>query len=190
MGEDDSFYRMGVSTYCDKECAVDWLMANPKKVKSATDKIKAKREKEQRKKDKERMQSLKTVGDYIKDAQAAVNKYIRLRDAKKPCISCGNTKSHKIGLSGHRYDAGHYRSRGSAGHLRFNLLNIHKQCVYCNRDMSGNLVEYRKELINRIGLERVERLEYDNSLRSFDIEYLKRIKKIFNKRARWYEKRR
>ncbi|MBC8652937.1 recombination protein NinG, partial [Providencia vermicola] len=51
-------------------------------------------------------------------------------------------------------------------------------------------IPYRINLINKIGEERVKRLEHDNSVRKFDIEYLKRMKSIFTRRARWYEKRR
>jgi len=147
------------------------------------------REVKQKKSDKVRKEALKSAGDYIKEAQVSINKYVRLRDKNKPCVSCGNDREHKIGLSGHRYDAGHYRSRGSAGHLRFNLLNIHKQCVKCNRENSGNVVEYRLELINRIGQDRVNELETDNEPRKFTIDYLKRVKSIFNKKFRLYEKR-
>ena len=150
---------------------------------------KEQRQKVQRKKDKVKLKTLKTAGDYIKDAQTAVNRYIRARDYKQPCISCGSIPNNDGLISGQRVDAGHYRSRGSAAHLRFNLLNIHKQCTKCNRFLSGNVVEYRINLIKKIGLERVEVLENDNSTRKFDIDYLKRIKKIFNKRARWYERR-
>ncbi len=63
------------------------------------------------------------------------------------------------------------------------------QCKRCNRHLGGNYSEYRKELVNRIGLERVEKLENDNEPRKFTIAYLVRIKKIFNKRARIYERR-
>ena len=147
------------------------------------------RQVKQKKSDKVRKEALKSAGDYIKEAQTAVNKYVRVRDKNKPCISCGNNRDDKIGLSGHRYDAGHYRSRGSAGHLRFNLYNIHKQCVRCNRELSGNVVEYRIGLINKIGVSKVDLLEKDNESRKFTIEYLRRIKKIFNKKARLYERK-
>lgn len=180
LGED--FVVFGLSKFCCFDHAVSYSKENKEKGYKEI-------AKQERKEIKQAKEKLKTVGDYVKEAQAAVNKYIRLRDHNKPCVSCGNNREHKIGLTGHRYDAGHYRSRGSAGHLRFNLLNIHKQCVRCNREASGNLVAYRIELIKRIGVERVEALENDNSLRSFDIDYLKRVKKIFNKRARFYEKR-
>ena len=51
--------------------------------------------------------------------------------------------------------------------------------------------DYRINLIEKIGLEKVEYLENNNDLdlNKNDIEYLKRIKRIFNKRARSYEKR-
>ncbi len=142
--------------------------------------------KKERKVFRERKEKLKTVGDYTKEAQASINKYIRLRDSGKPCISCGSLPEQKLGGT---MDAGHYRSRGSAGHLRFNVFNIHAQCVKCNRYNSGNAVDYRISLIKKIGLERVERLENDNSPRKFTIEYLKRVKKIFNKKYRVYAKR-
>lgn len=43
--------------------------------------------------------------------------------------------------------------------MRFNPENCHAQCSQCNNYLSGNLVAYRAELINRIGLEEVVRLE-------------------------------
>jgi len=133
-----------------------------------------------------RKDKLKSVSDWNKEAQAAINKYVKFRDHGKPCVSCGCELSINYGGT---TDCGHYRSRGSASHLRFNLLNMASQCSRCNRYLSGNVVEYRKELINRIGIDRVEQLENDNEPRKFDIEYLKRLKRIFNKRARYYEKR-
>lgn len=148
----------------------------------------AKKQKESRASNRKRKEALKTAGDYIKEAQAAVNKYVRLRDYGRPCICCGATMYwHKPGGA---VDAGHYRSRGAAGHLRFNVLNIHAQSVKCNRFLSGNAVDYRINLIQKIGIEMVEKLESNNEPRKFTIDYLKRIKQIFNKRARWYEKRR
>ncbi|PCP71175.1 hypothetical protein CQA25_20360, partial [Morganella morganii] len=84
----------------------------------------------------------------------------------------------------------HYRSRGAAKHLRFNVFNVHSSCTRCNRQLSGNAVEYRIRLIQRIGIERVEAIESDNSTRRFSNEYLRRVKQIFARRARWYERRR
>lgn len=166
--------------YCNLEHAISYGKKNAPKAK-------AKQEKAVRMDLRERKKALKTIPELTREAQTAVNAYIRARDANKPCISCQVKTLHKLGGT---MDAGHYRSRGSAAHLRFNVLNIHSQCVTCNRWQSGNVVDYRINLIKRIGLEAVERLESDNSTRKFDRDYLIRIKKIFQRRANWYKKRR
>ena len=135
---------------------------------------------------RERKEKLKTRRDYMKEAQVAFNRFVRIRDSHKPCISSGRPlEQNSIGGG---YDAGHYRSTGAASHLRFNLFNCHAQSKHDNRYLSGNVAEYRIGLIKRIGLERVERLESDNTPRSFTVEYLKRVKSIFNKRANLYER--
>tara|TARA_R100000544_G_scaffold36047_1_gene23876 strand:+ start:87 stop:680 length:594 start_codon:yes stop_codon:yes gene_type:complete len=172
-----AFVVINNSAFCDIEHAVKFASENKQK---GAEKIK----KERKKKDAIRKKELKPAGDYIKEAQTAVNKYIRLRDRDKPCVSCGSNPNQAFGGT---FDAGHYRSRGSASHLRFNLLNIHKQCVKCNRFNSGNAVDYRIELIRRIGEDNVISLENNNNPRKFSIEYLQRVKVIFNKRARLYE---
>lgn len=169
--------------FCSNDCRYEFGINNAKRL---AEKSKETRAKKERKEIKQAKEKLKTAGDYIKEAQTAVNRYIRLRDYGKPCISCG--ARHEITRGG-KFDAGHYRSRGAASHLRFNTYNVHGQCVRCNRFNSGNVVDYRINLINKIGLERVERLEQDNTPRKFTIDYLKRIKRIFNKRANRIEKR-
>ncbi|HFZ1094901.1 TPA: recombination protein NinG [Klebsiella oxytoca] len=140
---------------------------------------------------KVRKEALKSKSQWDKEAQSAFNRYIRIRDEGKPCVSCGNPLIGKSNyLTGSAIDASHYRSRGAASHLKFNVFNVHSACTRCNRQLSGNAVEYRIRLIDRIGLERVERLEADNEPRRFDIPYLQRIKSIFTRRARALEKRR
>lgn len=156
--------------------------------KCALEYEKIKKQKEQKKNDKIRREKLKTASDYVNEAQTAFNRYVRTRDRDKLCASCDIPLAS--GVLGGGFDAGHYRSRGAASHLKFNLLNVWGQCKQCNRHKGGNYSEYRKILVDRIGLDRVERLEHDNTPRKFSIEYLKRIKTIFNKRARYYEKRR
>ena len=151
----------------------------------ATDKVKVSRKRQELKVKIEKKKSLLTVSDWIKKAQAAVNAYIRIRDFGKPCISCGGMPEQKQGGT---IDSGHYRSRGAAGHLRFNVFNINGQCVKCNRYNSGNAVDYRIRLIKKIGTERVERLENDNQPRKFTTEYLERLQKLFLRRARHLKK--
>lgn len=163
------------------------------KVKAEAKRIKAKHEaeKEGRKRRHAKRESFKTKAQWDKEAQAAFNRYIRIRDEGKECVSCGSPLIGKGNyLTGSAIDASHYRSRGAASHLKFNVFNVHSACTRCNRQLSGNAVEYRIRLIERIGLERVERLESDNEPRRFDIPYLQRIKSIFTRKARQLEKRR
>lgn len=96
-------------------------------------------------------------------AQFWFNKFIRLRDKDEPCISCGHTQ-------GRQFHAGHYKPAGANPQLRFNELNVHKQCSICNNYKSGNLAEYRKNLIKKIGIKNVEALEQDKSTKKYSIE--------------------
>lgn len=147
---------------------------------------KRKQERLQRDDLRQRRERLKGKSEWNREAQAAVNKFIFWRDYGDPCIACG--KPLNYGVRGGAVDASHYRSRGAAPWLRFNVFNNNAGCVHCNRDLSGNLIPYRINLIEKFGLHRVERIEHDNTVRKFDIEYLKRVKSIFTRRARHYEK--
>ena len=118
---------------------------------------------------------LLTRSDYLKIAQQVFNAFIRKRDEHLACISCG-TFTGKI-------NAGHYRSVGSCPELRFNEFNCHKQCEKCNSYLSGNAGEYRRRLVKKIGINRVEWLESQTKSVKYDRDYLVRIKSIFNKRA-------
>lgn len=112
---------------------------------------------------------------WMKKAQVAFNAYIRARDAGKPCISSGRPLVGK-------YDAGHYRSVGAHPELRFCELNCHGQSVADNQHKSGNLVEYRINLINRIGLDAVEWLEGPHEPKKYTIEELKAIEKEYREK--------
>lgn len=147
---------------------------------------KRKQERLQRDDLRQRRERLKGKSEWNREAQAAVNKFIFWRDYGDPCIACG--KPLNYGVRGGAVDASHYRSRGAAPWLRFNVFNNNAGCVHCNRDLSGNLIPYRINLIEKFGLHRVERIEHDNTVRKFDIEYLRRVKAIFTRRARHYEK--
>lgn len=107
---------------------------------------------------KEYVKQNKTKPQLTKIAQDEFNKFIRLRDHDKPCISC-ETLNPGGNTSGGKWDCGHFCSVGSAPELRFEEKNAHRQCKRCNSYLSGNIVEYRKGLIVRIGIEWVEWLE-------------------------------
>ena len=125
---------------------------------------------------KVRKEKLKTRADHLREAQAAVNEYVRLRDAHLPCISCDSTPNDNDLMTGSRWDAGHYRSVGACPELRFEPLNIHRQCVKCNRNLSGNAVEYRIRLVQRIGAEKVAWLEGLHPACKYTVEEIKAIK--------------
>lgn len=144
--------------------------------------VKANKEKRERKELKEAKEKLKTRRDYIKEAQIAFNSFIRQRDQGKPCICCGKPLANE-GVGG-GFDCGHYRSVGSAPHLRFDERNAHGQTKQCNRYGAGRAVDYRIGLINRIGLESVEALEADQTPRHYTIDELKAIKANYKEKIK------
>lgn len=127
-----------VQMCCSPKCAIEY----DKKLK----------QKSWNKEKKVLKDKLKTYSDHVKELQVIVNKYVRLRDKDKGCISCGTPLTGK-------YDAGHYYSCGSYPELRFNTDNIHGQCVHCNQWKHGNLIEYTKRLPLRIGEVKFHSLE-------------------------------
>ena len=136
----------------------------------------AKREKAYRAETKALKARIKPRSQWIKEAQAVFNRYIRTRDAGQPCISCGgNTKANT--------DAGHYRPTSAQPALRFNELNCHLQCRKCNTFLSGNLTGYRVGLIAKIGVELVEWLETDHPAAKYSIDDLKFLKRYYGEQA-------
>lgn len=136
--------------------------------------------------DKAKRESLKTRSDWIKDAQREFNRYVRLRDSGKLCICCGLPLGD--GEIGGAYDCGHYRSVGSAPHLRFDERNAHAQRKQCNRWGSGRAVDYRIGLIARIGETEVVALESDQRTVKHSIEYLKQIRDTYRAKCKELEK--
>jgi len=131
---------------------------------------------------RQRKEALKRIPDYIKEAQIAFNAFIRARDAGKPCICCGQPLG--TGEVGGAYDCGHYRSTGSAAHLRFHEDNAHAQRKVCNRWGAGRAVDYRIGLIARIGLEAVEALESSNQPHKWTREELKEITQTYRRKLK------
>ena len=142
--------------------------------KCALKKVRAE-QKAERETDRKRRQALETKPELVKKAQAAFNTYIRLRDKGKQCISCDTM----LGDQPNTYDAGHMRSVGSAPHLRFDENNVHGQCKHCNQYLAGNVINYRLRLIQRIGIEEVERIESDNQPKHYTKDELREIAKLY-----------
>lgn len=92
----------------------------------------------------------KSRSQLLKLAQEIFNKWIRERDKDLPCISCGTFKE---------LQAGHYVPQGKSAYLRFNEWNVNGECAGCNKFNTFHLVDYRKNLIKKIGEANVEWLE-------------------------------
>lgn len=143
------------------ECISDYASAQAEKARRTEAKKARAAARVERASIRARKEAIKTLADLKREAQAALNRWIvRVRDADKPCISCGR---HHAG----QYHAGHYMSRGAAPQHALNPTNIHKQCAPCNTHLHGNLISYRVRLIELIGLDAVERLESDNAPRKW-----------------------
>lgn len=140
-------------------------------------KKKARARTEERRVDAVRKAKLKTRSDWIKEAQHAFNAFVRERDKYQRCICCDLPLG--AGDVGGSYDCGHYRSVGSAPHLRFDENNAHAQRKQCNRYGAGRAVDYRIGLIRRVGLATVEALEADDTPRKWTIEQLKEIRDTY-----------
>ena len=156
---------------CSFECSIDYTNELKEKKEAKDWRVKKKRIKE----------SLKTHSDYTKELQVVFNKYIRLRDKGKPCISCNR-------VLGSKQDCGHYRSVGSCPELRFSEKNTAAQCVFCNQHQHGNLIEYRKGLIKKLGVEEVELLENYHIPMKHSIPELIEMKVIYKDKIKKIEK--
>jgi hypothetical protein len=160
----DGFQRAG---FCDPYCMADHALKLSREVRD-------KRERKELLRAKER---IKTKPQRAREAQRDFNAYIRKRDHKLPCISCGR---HHQG----QYHAGHYRSVGANPELRFEELNCHKQCAPCNNHKSGNVVEYRLNLINRIGQDNLDWLEGPHDPKKYTADDLKKIGSYYRAKCR------
>lgn len=165
-----STIKIQMANFCSVDCAYQHARKLQEQARNRKE-LKAKREHRQRK------ESIKSRSEWLREAQAEFNRFIRLRDAELPCISCGR---HHQG----QYHAGHYLTVGARPELRFNELNVHKQCAPCNNHLSGNLVNYRINLIQKIGLDNVEWLEGAHEPLKLTIEQIKAIKQEYRNKCK------
>lgn len=100
-----------------------------------------------------RKEKIKTLKDYIDDAQKIINRLVVLEDGPLGCISCKD---------GQVSDAGHYFHRGSkyrTSWLTLSRINLNGQCRACNSFKGGgNQHEYRNGYIERYGQEQFDEL--------------------------------
>ena len=105
--------------------------------------------------------------------------YIRMRDKDKPCISCGKNTDDK--------EAGHFYPRSNLA-VTWDEMNVHGQCIKCNRYEGGNRPAFGRGIAIRYGESVVEALDIRSQarikLKSYElmekIEHYKNKLKNFN----------
>jgi hypothetical protein len=168
--------------FCGFDCMASWGL---RKAQDNHLKEKVKRKEAEFKEMKKRVDSQGIKAKAMKAAQSAFNAFIRERDKDLPCVSCGKYTAASGGYRGAGgFDAGHYRSRGANPELRFNEDNVFKQCVACNRDKSGNVVNMRIEILKRIGQERLDAIEGEHEIVKYTLDDLKEIAAKYRKKTK------
>lgn len=168
--------------YCSGDCAIKWLNSNPGK------KAHEKAKRQQHRKDKERVRGLP---EQHKLTQPVVNQYVRLRDDDKPCFVCGKHDYELRDPDGTgKWHAAHYRSVGSTPELRYNTLNIRKTCIDCNVFDPSHKERYGKRIKQVYGESMLDWLDGPHEPKHYDIEYLKRMRKVFRKKINRMKERR
>ena len=115
----------------------------------------------------------------LKLAQKEFNGFIRARDFKDGCISCGTFQGKK--------NAGHYFSVGAYPEKRFMEENVHLQCERCNSYLSGNIAQYRIGLVKKIGGLAVDRLEGYSKTEKLTLDDIKEIKIKYREKRKQLE---
>lgn len=196
--------KIALSWFCSMEHGITFAKEQGKKAierERNNKERKAKRKAtEARKQDKARLMELKPTSYWMKRAQREFNKFIRERDKGLPCISCSAPPELVEGNQGWKtggaWDAGHYLSVGSHPNLRFEELNVHRQCKSCNAGAGSytrknwqTTQDYRDQLIKRIGLSNVEWLESEHGPKRYrktdyqeiEAKYKGKLKELLNK---------
>lgn len=158
------------------ECVEAWTEAQAAKRERAEAKAARAAAKVERAEIRRRKEAIKTIAQRIAAAQIAFNAFIRERDKDKGCFVCGRPFRDVPGQVQH---AGHVRSRGAAGHLRFNEDNCHGECEGCNGPHGAKPHQIRAGAIARIGQERYDALEADNGPHKWRHEELIQIRDTY-----------
>lgn len=164
------------------ECIEAWTEAQAAKREREEAKAARMAARLERTSDRERKAALKTIPDLIKEAQREFNAYIRARDAGLPCICCG--KPFEPMKPGGSVDAGHFRARSVAPHLRFHEDNVFAQRKNCNRPGGTTYAAFRAGVVARIGEERVVALETNNAIHKWTKDEVRAIRSTYRAKLR------
>ena len=140
-----------IGFFCDNDCRYNYAIKKPDELKKKTVKrVDAEFAVKKKEYNANKLPTRKRA------AKEVCHLYIRIRDKGKPCICCGEPL-------GDSFHAGHFWESGNFSFIRFNEDNIHGQKESCNTFKGGDSGFYRRNLIERIGAERVKYLDDNRS---------------------------
>jgi len=125
--------------------------------------------------------------DKINQLDSIFSQFIRLRDSQAygfeyfRCISCGAV------LPFDHADCGHYIKRSNMA-TRFDEDNCHSQCITCNRFRQGNVENFRRNLVKKIGEDKVEELERKGrGIAKFSSGYIEELIKVYKEKVKEFK---
>lgn len=164
----------GIASWCSPDCGTDLALRKLAKLKeqeAAADRALTRQQK----------LDLKPLHYWAKRAEKQFNRFIRLRDAGDPCISCG-TYDSPVWHAGHMYTV---RARPD---IRFNEDNVHLQCPDCNTYNGGLVGEYKKRVVTKIGQAAMDALVYVNPAFKKTREHYQAVEAEYKAKADQLEK--
>ena len=137
-----------IGFFCNHNHAIKYGLENKEKGRK---KLIAKRKQEKQVKTKlerematQRKKELLTRTQWLNKLQSLVNQYVtKVRDVNQKCCTCDKATFASS------FDAGHFLTRGARSDIRFELTNIHKQCVSCNQYNGGRPKEYAEFIVKK-----------------------------------------
>lgn len=131
---------------------------------------------------KEKIEYRRTKLSYqLKLTQTEFNKFIRVLDAGKPCISCGKYRC------GATWDCGHYLTVGAFPELRFDPRNAYIQGSSCNRGVEryarnreGVRKGFEQGILERYGQKMLDFLNGPHKPKNYSVDELIELRKMFS----------
>lgn len=120
----------------------------------------------------------KTIAQMVEKAAEALQLYVRVEAADMlgnvSCVTCGKRSHYKDGMQG-----GHFIGRKWVA-TKLLETNVHPQCVYCNKYLSGNYIPYTLFMQDKYGRDYVDNLEVrKNEVKKYTRDEVEEITRYF-----------